>query len=657
MRRIDRRCRSAWLWIALAFAFTGCSGTNPPETGPEPGSPDAATPPPHDASEPPDAAPTDAPEVDAAASAPDATPDASVDAGTDAPPDAGPPPPLGARQHCSADGWCWDRPLTGNSLHAIWGASARDVWAVGDAGVILHYDGVEWRVVPSPVTTALNAVSGSAADDVWAVGNGGVILHYDGVSWRRRISGTDVDFSGVSIRDRNLGWAVSPQQGIFAWNGTRWTPVRDQHGLLTVSGAAANDVWSLGRTSLGAFVLHHDGRDWRSRNLPDYRHVPVGLAALPDGEAWSVGYFRIDFAPTPGEAIHLFANSSRLFTVDSERALYDVFARAADDVWAVGERGLVAHWDGFQWTKPAVPITTTLSGVWAAAADDVWAVGSRGMLLHYDGRHWSTVDQPMLTGADEVFALSATDVIARAGDRLWRRGAGGWQEMSRPDGTLRALWARGRDDVFVVTSTGLHHFDGNRWTLERATTSGRGVWATAGDVWVADWYAVDHRAGTGDFSRLPQPGNPSGVGWARGRDDVYVATRDGNGKYSSRLLRFDGTRWTSLHDSSGSNDVTAIAGTATELAAIRTDGLYIHAGGAWSERLGQRCSGLAVDASGEIDASCAGGIRHRGAGGWTTQSIPTAGGISRISVADGWAWAVSSDAILYRAPSSRRMSR
>ena len=40
---------------------------------------------------------------------------------------------------CSADNWCWRNPLPqGNSLFAVWGSEASDVWAVGGSGTILE---------------------------------------------------------------------------------------------------------------------------------------------------------------------------------------------------------------------------------------------------------------------------------------------------------------------------------------------------------------------------------------------------------------------------------------------------------------------------------------------------------------------------------------
>ena len=42
-----------------------------------------------------------------------------------------------SRKVCSQDGWCWENPLPhGHTMNALWGTSAQDIWAVGDAGIV-----------------------------------------------------------------------------------------------------------------------------------------------------------------------------------------------------------------------------------------------------------------------------------------------------------------------------------------------------------------------------------------------------------------------------------------------------------------------------------------------------------------------------------------
>ena len=70
----------------------------------------------------------------------------------------------------------------GNNLGGAWGSGSNDVWAVGGAGSIVHWDGTTWSVVESGTTRDLNGVWGTGPSDVWAVGSGG-ILHWNGSVW------------------------------------------------------------------------------------------------------------------------------------------------------------------------------------------------------------------------------------------------------------------------------------------------------------------------------------------------------------------------------------------------------------------------------------------------------------------------------------------
>ena len=99
----------------------------------------------------PDSAVPDLPGADQAAPdlpAPDqASPDLVV-------PDAqlpdGPPPKPSCKtgRVCSAHGWCWDQPRTGEfTRRALHGTGAGTLYMVGDGGVILKYDGKAWAAM------------------------------------------------------------------------------------------------------------------------------------------------------------------------------------------------------------------------------------------------------------------------------------------------------------------------------------------------------------------------------------------------------------------------------------------------------------------------------------------------------------------------------
>ena len=107
--------------------------------------------------------------------------DAATDSGT-APVDGG-IVPGGA---CSDSGICsvelpLDAPV---NLTSVWGSGPNDVWSVGTAGTILHYDGTKWERADLQAQDAgtaftLRAVWLDRADDVW-IADGARIRHSNG---------------------------------------------------------------------------------------------------------------------------------------------------------------------------------------------------------------------------------------------------------------------------------------------------------------------------------------------------------------------------------------------------------------------------------------------------------------------------------------------
>ncbi|AKU97833.1 hypothetical protein AKJ09_04497 [Labilithrix luteola] len=72
-------------------------------------------------------------------------------------------------------------------LKGVW-ATGREMFAVGGAGTIRHYSGTGDAldvVSDVPAAEALNAVWGTSPNDVWAVGNASCVIHWDGTHWSR----------------------------------------------------------------------------------------------------------------------------------------------------------------------------------------------------------------------------------------------------------------------------------------------------------------------------------------------------------------------------------------------------------------------------------------------------------------------------------------
>ncbi len=132
--------------------------------------------------------------------------------------------------------WTQQHPLPqGNALNEVWGSSGSDVFAVGNSGTILHYDGSEWSAMTSGTTDTLLGVWGSSGSDVFAVGRGGsffspegTILHYDGSAWAEMTSGTSASFYDVWGSSGSDVFAVGSSGTIFHYDGADGAASPDQ---------------------------------------------------------------------------------------------------------------------------------------------------------------------------------------------------------------------------------------------------------------------------------------------------------------------------------------------------------------------------------------------------------------------------------------------
>ena len=171
------------------------------------------------------------------------------------------------------DGTQWEHmPLDAPTLWWVQGFGSDDVWAVGEQGLIVHFDGTEWTVVvDGTFDYTLWGVWGASPDNIWTVGGtvtGGVpsiIRHWDGSMWS---DVPDVGLDGELLFKvwglaENDVWVVGTGGATIHYDGSEWTrlPPVTEARLLTVRGRATDDIYAVGGV-LGPVVLHYDGSVW-----------------------------------------------------------------------------------------------------------------------------------------------------------------------------------------------------------------------------------------------------------------------------------------------------------------------------------------------------------------------------------------------------------
>lgn len=139
----------------------------------------------------------------------------------------------------------------------VWGTGADDVWVVGDAGSVLHYNGATWTRRVMPGAPRLVTIAGSGGDVVVVGGStqGVVFEQVDGgwtdvaPSYLQPLNGVYVaasgaasaaGFSGATLERAEGTWAVLPAAGrTHDWHAT-W--IDDEGAIYTAGGDFMNLV-------------------------------------------------------------------------------------------------------------------------------------------------------------------------------------------------------------------------------------------------------------------------------------------------------------------------------------------------------------------------------------------------------------------------------
>ncbi len=286
-------------------------------------------------------------------------------------------------------------------LTAIFGFSETDIWAVGDGGAIIRYDGQTWKAVESNTSATLLDVWGSAPDDVWAVGGDdefdGVVLHYDGNQWSEVVS-------------------------------------HEGQRLVAVWGSEADSVFVLGGADWSTLLVHWDGHQWYNVDLPD--GVNNGVDMWGDTE-------EDIYVATRGQVTHYNGTGWAVIS-DGFGATYpaaSMWGSSAEDIYVAAFGGTIRHWDGANWTD-TLKVTLdnedegyelNFHGLWGTSATNVIAVGEvvhteqdagprervvGTRIYRFDGDSWTRQD----TGS---FKCQLRDIWAASARHLWAVGKGG----------------------------------------------------------------------------------------------------------------------------------------------------------------------------------------------------------------------------------------
>lgn len=205
------------------------------------------------------------------------------------------------------------------------------------------------------------------------------------------------------------GDARGPEADVIAWRGpglVRELPPAPA-GALAIRANPAGAV----AVRLSEGVARLEGTQWRELAAPaGYRVGDLWVSAR--GRAVAVAEGRILVEPTSPEPVSTLVS----YDAGTWRRLAGVWGWG-DEVYTVGEAGLVMRHDGTRWHHAFVDGNPAFEGLWGRAPDDRWA-WDRASLYRFDGTAWSQVPGPDPSYPWEVANVGGSDAVVLAAGRF-----------------------------------------------------------------------------------------------------------------------------------------------------------------------------------------------------------------------------------------------
>ena len=163
----------------------------------------------------------------------------------------------------------WTTETTSPALLTVWGPPGGPVWAAGAGGVLFRRGTSGWAQEPLPPAHPLYGLNGSSSTNVYAVGDTGTILHYNGTAWSPQASPRNVLLRSVWTAESGAGLhrrRIRDDPGLDGHGMGRDGESHDRPSCGTCGDCRPATCYAVGDSGI---VLNFDGSRWNRMTTPD----------------------------------------------------------------------------------------------------------------------------------------------------------------------------------------------------------------------------------------------------------------------------------------------------------------------------------------------------------------------------------------------------
>ena len=266
---------------------------------------------------------------------------------------------------------CATQSIGNEEFRGISGSSDSNVIAVGKKGTAYQFDGVIWNAMATPSNQDLNDVEVVGGATAFAVGRKGTALELIGGVWFDHTGFTNDDLFGVWAASPDEVYAVGEKGAIYSYDGMAWT---DENAAAGANTKRMTDAWG---DANSFYALEDKGILYRYDRT-------AGMWDAPDALCEAGGGFDDIWGNATGELylvrnkdVYLHDGASCNVVATSGENLEGIYGWTADgQVFAVGKKGTVLHFDGVSWTE-TTEANEELRDDWVSPGGNAYYAGKK----------------------------------------------------------------------------------------------------------------------------------------------------------------------------------------------------------------------------------------------------------------------------------------